>query len=202
MPTRNRKQRPTVAATPKGWPYPQPKKWRAWCTFLRQIWAWLVYTVANAGQKKPLKNHQKPRFLPNFQVWGLQYPRPSLTRAKFSVTKWTHSTLCNAKLYLDQYTMSLQRDKNRQTPRFWQKFVFCSSCTNSIAAGSQIWHERVDQFQTNRFIEERKPNVAVFLNSTFCGLRDKVERGCTTTTLPLSTISKLFLYNNSFMAKS
>ena len=30
----------------------------------------------------------------------------------------------------------------------------------------------------------------------------KVEHGCTTTSLPLSTVSKSFLYSNAFMAKS
>ena len=48
---------------------------------------------------------------------------------------------------------------------------------------------------------------AIFWTSAFSGVAnwqqsDKVEHKCTTTNLPLSNVSKSFLYSNAFMAKS
>ena len=53
----------------------------------------------------------------------------------------------------------------------------------------------------------KKNNFCHFCISAFSGVAiwqqsEKVEQGCTTTTLPLSNASKSFLYSNAFMAKS
>ena len=54
---------------------------------------------------------------------------------------------------------------------------------------------------------QKKNNFCHFCISAFSGVAiwqqsEKVEQGCTTTTLPLSNASKSFLYSNAFMAKS
>jgi len=56
-------------------------------------------------------------------------------------------------------------------------------------------------------VTAKKTIFAVFWTSAFSGVAswrqsEKDEHVCTTTNLPLSTVSKLFLYSNAFMEKS
>ena len=58
-----------------------------------------------------------------------------------------------------------------------------------------------------RPLAAKTPKFCRFFNSAFYDVAswqqsEKVEHGCTTKNLPLSKVSKSFLYSNAFMAKS
>jgi len=126
---------------------------------------------------------------------------------------WTCGLLFCAKFQHDRYIETCGVKSRRKVVNL-TKSEFCDSCTNSLyytppdRSGTNLAREcrpvvyavswQISLWSVHRVaVDERKTrNLTIFSNSTFCvgaiwWQRDKVERGCTPTNLPVSNDIKV-----------
>ena len=137
-------------------------------------------------------------------------------RAKFGVLEQTQGLHLLAKFHLNVFIVSASGGQNHN---FGQILRLGILYRPSFTDEGQIWCPRADprymltcqispQSVSSLALWRRKtPIFAVFWTSAFSDVAnwqqsEKVEHGCTTTKLPLSKVSKSFLYSNVFLAKS
>jgi len=82
------------------------------------------------------KTAKKPRFRPNFQVWGAPVTHSFLDRAKFGMREWTYGVLYHANFTLISILSPVTN--------FWTLVAPAPTCLTVIMP-LKIWHAWVDQ---------------------------------------------------------